>query len=215
MKLSSYRSASLVLLAVLTIGAGCSNDNIALVGRNTLSDRASQPLQDEIEATVTRVDAGSREITLRKSDGGTRVVGYSTEARVMYGGREYPVSELEVGDVVVMQFKQDSRGAAYSDLIRVQRSTIRDRDSNRGSAARSEAGMRTLDGRVERVDLKHNSFEIREQAKDLVTVSVPGDARRTDIERFRALRSGDYVKVEGWSLDRGRFELNGFLRDNY
>jgi hypothetical protein len=41
---------------------------------------------------------------------------------VMYRGREYPVSQLEAGDVVVIQLRQDSRGNSYTDLIRVQES---------------------------------------------------------------------------------------------
>jgi len=71
---------------------------------------------------VERVDTGFREINLRPNDGRTRVVGYSTDARVMYRGREYPVSQLQSGDVVVMQLRQDSRGNSYTDLIRVQES---------------------------------------------------------------------------------------------
>ena len=49
----------------------------------------------------------------------------------MYRGREYPLTQLEAGDVVVMQLRQDPRGNSYTDLIRVQES-IRDRDQSRG-----------------------------------------------------------------------------------
>lgn len=206
-------AAGLTLALTLTISAGCSDNNFALVGRNTLPDRASQPLENEIEATVTRLDTGTREISLRRQGGGTQVVGYSTDAHAMYRGREYPASQLEVGDVVVVQLRQDSRGNSYTDLIRVQQS-IRDRDQNRGDASRPVAGIQTVDGRVEQVDLQRNSFEIREPSKERLLVSLPNDARRSDVDRFRALRSGDYVRVEGRFLDRDRFELEGFLRDN-
>jgi hypothetical protein len=206
-------AAGLALGLALTISAGCSDNNFALVGRNTLPDRASQPLENEIEATVTRLDTGTREISLRRNGGGTQVVGYSTDAQAMYRGREYPASQLEVGDVVVVQLRQDSRGNSYTDLIRVQQS-IRDRDQNRGDASRPVAGIQTVDGRVEQVDLQRNFFEIREPSKERLFVSLPNDARRSDVDRFRALRSGDYVRVEGRFLDRDRFELDGFLRDN-
>jgi len=36
----------------------------------------------------------------------------------------------------------------------------------------------------------------------------------TGVDRFWALRDGDYVRVEGRFLDRQRFELATFLRDN-
>ena len=213
MNLINRGASSLVLLVALTISAGCSDNNFALVGRATLPDRTSQPLQDEIMATVERLDTGSREISLRPNNGRTRVVGYSTDTRVMYRGREYPVSQLEVGDVVVMQLRQDSRGNSYTDLIRIQES-IRDREQSRGDTSRPGTGIQTVDGRVERVDLQLSSFEIRDQSKERVIVSLPDNARRSDVDRFRALRSGDYVRIEGRFLDRERFELDSFLRDD-
>ena len=213
MNLINRGASSIVLLVALTISAGCGDSNFALVGRKTLPDRESQPLQDEIVATVERVDTGSREINLRPNDGRTRVVGYSTDARVMYRGREYPVTQLEAGDVVVMQLRQDSRGNSYTDLIRIQES-IRDRDQSRGDTSRRGTGIQTVDGRVERVDFQRSSFEIRDQSREIVLVSLPDNARRSDVDRFRALRSGDYVRVEGRFLDRERFELENFLQEN-
>jgi hypothetical protein len=85
-----------------------------------------------------------------------------------------------------------------------------------GDGATSQSGTRiqTVDGRVERVDLQRSSFEIRDQSRETVLVSLPYNARRSDVDHFRALRVGDYVKVEGRFLDRERFELENFLRDN-
>jgi len=197
----------LTLAVALTAIAGCS-DNIALVGRPTL-----ELGQDEFVAEVDRLDTSSREIHLRPNNSRTRVVGYSTDARVLYRGREYPVSQLEAGDIVAMQLKQDSRGNSYTDLIRVQES-IRDRDQSRGGLIRPGTGSRTVDGRVEQLDFQRSSFEIRDQSRERVLVSLPYNARRSDVDHFRALRVGDYVKVEGRFLDRERFELENFLRDN-
>jgi len=213
MNLINRAVSGLTLALALTVSAGCSDNNFALVGRDTLPDRASQAVQDEIVATVERINTGSREISLRPNDGRTRVVGYSTDARVMYRGREYPVTQLEAGDVVVMQLRQDSRGNSYTDLIRVQES-IRDRDQSRGDTSRPAAGIQTVDGRVERVDFQRNFFEMRDQSRERVLVSLPDNARRSDVDRFRGLRSGDYVRVEGRFLDRERFELDGFLRND-
>jgi hypothetical protein len=197
----------LTLAVALTAIAGCS-DNIALVGRPTL-----ELGPDEFVAEVDRLDTSSREIHLRPNNSRTRVVGYSTDARVLYRGREYPVSQLEAGDIVAMQLKQDSRGNSYTDLIRVQES-IRDRDQSRGGLIRPGTGSRTVDGRVEQLDFQRSSFEIRDQSRERVLVSLPYNARRSDVDHFRALRVGDYVKVEGRFLDRERFELENFLRDN-
>jgi hypothetical protein len=208
------RAASgLTLALALTVSAGCSDNNFALVGRDTLPASATQTVPDEFVATVERVNTRSREINLRPNDGRTRVVGYSTDTRVMYRGREYPVSQLEAGDIVAMQLRQDSRGNSYTDLIRVQES-IRDRDQSRGGIIRPGTGIQTVDGRVEQVDFQRSSFEIRDQSRERVIVSLPYNARRSDVDRFRALQEGDYVRVEGRFLDRERFELENFLRDN-
>lgn len=84
-----------------------------------------------------------------------------------------------------------------------------------GDGATSLWGTRlqTVDGSVERVHLQRYSFEMRDQSKERVIVSVPFTARRSDVDRFRALREGDFVRVEGRFLDRERFELDSFLRD--
>jgi hypothetical protein len=203
-----HRAASgLTLALALTVSAGCS-DNIALVGRPGL-----ELGPDEFVAEVERLDTSSREIHLRPNDSRTRVVGYSAAARAVYRGREYPVTQLETGDIVAMQLKQDSRGNPYTDLIRVQES-VRDRNQSRGETARPGTGVQTVDGRVEQVDLQRSSFEMRGQSRERVFVSLPSNARRSDVDRFRTLRSGDYVRVEGRFLDRERFELETFLRDS-
>ena len=199
------RAASFFVMALaLTASAGC--ESIALVGRPTL-----ELGQDEFVAEVERLDTSSREIHLRPNNSRTRVVGYSADARVVFRGREYPVARLEGGDIVVMQLRQDSRGNSYTDLIRVQESS---RDWDRGGITRSGTGLQTVDGRVEQVDLQRSSFEIRDQSRERVFVSLPYNAQRSDVDRFRALRVGDYVRVEGRFLDRDRFELENFLRDN-
>jgi hypothetical protein len=207
MKPIIHAASGLVLAVALTAGVGCS-DNIALIGRPTL-----QLDQEEIFAEIDRVDTAARTLHLRPEDSRSRVVGYSADARVLYRGREYSISQLESGDKVSMQLQQDSRGNSYTTLIRVQES-IQDRDQSRGGDARSGSKVQTLDGRVERLDVQRRSFEIRDRSRDPVIVSLPSDAQRSDVDRFRALRDGDYVRVEGRFLDRQRFEMATFLRDD-
>ena len=196
-------ASSFGLALALMASAGC--EGIALVGRPTL-----ELGQDEFVAEVERLDTSSREVHLRPNNSRTRVVGYSTDARVIYRGREYPVTELEAGDIVAMQLKQDSRGNPYTDLIRVQES-FRDRNQGRAGTGRPGTGIQTVNGRVEQVDVRRNSFEVRGQSGERVFVSLPNNARRSDVDRFRTLRAGDYVRIEGRFLDRERFELENFI----
>lgn len=199
--------ASLTLAMALTLTSGCM-ENIALIGRPTL-----QLDQEEIFAEIARVDTRSRQLHLRPEDSRDRMVGYSADARVLYRGREYSIAQLASGDKVSMQLTQDSRGNSYTDLIRVQE-TVQDRNQSRRDDDGPGARIQTLDGRVEQLDFQRRSFEIRDQSRERVIVSLPSNAERLDVDRFRELRDGDYVRVEGRFLDRQRFELATFLRDN-
>jgi hypothetical protein len=67
---------------------------------------------------------------------------------------------------------------------------------------------------VEYVNFQQSSFELSDQSRQSFFVSLPNNARRSDVDRFRALRAGDYVRVEGRFTSRDRFELESFLRDN-
>ena len=207
MNLVNRAAAGLTLALALTLGTGCM-ENIALVGRPTLEEG-----REDIVGEVARLDTSARQIHLRATDSRTRVVGYSANAQVVYRGRDYAVTQLEAGDLVAMQVNQDSRGNYYTDLIRVQES-IQDRNQRRRGDASLGSSIQTLDGRVEQLDFQRRSFEIRDQSRERVIVSIPSNAERSDVDRFRALRDGDYVRVEGRFLDRQRFELATFLRDN-
>jgi hypothetical protein len=197
----------LTLAMTLTAVAGCS-DNIALVGRPAL-----QLDQDEVFAQIERLDTSSREIHLRPNDSRKRVIGYSAAARVLHSGREYPVAQLESGDQVSMQLRQDSRGNFYTDLIRVHE-RMRDQNLDRGSAGQLATAVQTVDGRVEHVDFQHSSFLLSDRSRHSVLVSLPSNARRADLDRFRALQTGDYVRVEGRFTSKDGFELESFFRDN-
>ena len=122
MNLFNHAASGLALAVALTALAGCSG-NTALVGRENLPGRASQPVRSEIVRTVERVDTGSNEIHLRPSPGHPGMVTYSAETRVMYLGRAYPVSQLRFGDIVAMQMEKDSRGNPHTHMIRLQESS--------------------------------------------------------------------------------------------
>jgi hypothetical protein len=122
MNLINYAASGLALAVALTVLAGCSG-NTALVGRESLPGRTSQPVQSETVRTVERVDTGSNEIHLRPSAGHPGMVTYSAETRVMYLGRVYPVSQLQLGDIVAMQMGKDSRGNPHTHMIRLQKSS--------------------------------------------------------------------------------------------
>jgi hypothetical protein len=123
MKKSNRAVMVFALGLAMVASVGCSDHNVSLVGRDTLPARASKPVRNEMVASVARVDVASNEIHLRASPGHPGMVTYSTETRVMYLGRVYPVSQLRLGDVVAMQLDQDARGNPHTHAIRLEKGT--------------------------------------------------------------------------------------------
>jgi hypothetical protein len=194
------RAASLVALVMLLIGvAGCM-ENIALIGRPTIEEG-----QDDVVGEVERLDVSARRIYLRPNKSDRRVVAFSTDAQVLYRGREYPVARLKPGDVVAMQVKRNSRGDSYVDLIRIQENS---------TVPSSASRIETLTGRVESVNRRDNSFELDDQSGPPISVLLSEYVRDSDRDRFRTLRAGAHVRIEGKFTARDRFEMLSFLNDD-
>jgi hypothetical protein len=198
----------LALPLVLIASSGC--ENIALLGRPPLEP-------DELVGEVERIDTSTMKIHVRSDGARTKLVGYNANTRVLYRGQEYPVSHLEPGDLVMIALKEDSRGDSYTELIHV-RENVRDRAGrDRPSVDKStpsggiQTGIQTLDGTVEYIDRERGLFEIRPSSGEPVIVSLPYNARQSEIDRLERLRAGDRVRVEGRYITRDRFELETFL----
>jgi len=69
--------------------------------------------------------------------------------------------------------------------------------------------VRSLDGRVGRVDRSGRRFELRSD-RGTVWVSLPYNADRNVRDRFQRLRSGDRVHVSGRYSGNGRFQMDRF-----
>ena len=70
--------------------------------------------------------------------------------------------------------------------------------------------LERLDARVEYVNTPRGTFEVRDRGRT-ITVSMPFNPGRFDQDRFRRLRPGDQVRIEGYFEGRDRFELETFL----
>jgi hypothetical protein len=183
-------------------------ENIALFPRPPLPEG-----QPDVVGSVERVDVGARRLYLRPNGGERRVVVYSRDAQVFYRGRVYAVTRLAPGDVVAMQMKQDTRGEPYVDLIRIQEESVSDR-VERGDFTAAPRIQR-LAGTVESINRRDDSFELNDRPGKIVSVALSENVRDSDRERFRTLRSGDHVRIEGKYASHDRFEMLSFLNDEY
>jgi hypothetical protein len=191
---------------MLWIGVPGCMENIALIGRPTIEEGRA-----DVVGEVERVDLSARRLYLRPNKGDRRVVAFSADAQVLDRGREYPVAQLNPGDVVAMQVKRDSRGESYADLIRIQENPT---SQSRGDVPSSASRIQTLAGRVESVNRRDNSFELDDQSGPPVSVRLSDYVRDSDRDRFRTLRAGAHVRIEGKFTARDRFEMLSFLNDD-
>jgi Domain of unknown function (DUF5666) len=166
----------------------------------------------EVVGEVRGVDTRARQIDLSTDNGRRFFVRYDNNTRVSYRQRDYAVADLEPGDYVAVRAQQDRDGRYFTDLITVKES-MQERGGYSGSSSGSGnvGRLERLEGRVEYVDSRRGTFEIRDRSNRLVVISMPYEAPRATSDRFKRLREGDYVRVEGRFLNRERFELANFV----
>jgi len=192
------RLFGILSVAVLAL-AGC--DELARVG--DLGNYGS--LGSDLVGEVENVDTRAREIQIRTDSGRTSVVRYDDRTQVIYQQRNYSVANLEPGDYVAARVQQDRNGQNYTDTITV-REGVQDRGNKRGSGR-----LDRIEGRIEYVDERRGTFELRDSRNRLIVVAVPFNAPGSVMDRFNRLRTGDYVRIEGRAVDADHFDLESFL----
>ena len=191
------------LFGILSVAAlaltGC--DELARVGG--LGNYGS--LGSDLVGEVENVDTRAREIQIRTDSGRTSVVRYDDRTQVIYQQRNYSVANLEPGDYVAARVQQDRNGQNYTDTITV-REGVQDRGKKRGSAR-----LDRIEGRIDYVDERRGTFELRDSRNRLIVVAVPFNAPGSVMDRFNRLRTGDFVRIEGRAAGSDRFDLENFL----
>jgi hypothetical protein len=170
----------------------------------------------EIRAEVTEVDPVHREIRVIWMDGGRRdIIPYDLNyTRVRYHGYDYPVDALQPGDLVA--FVPAPRATPYIDTLRVQvpvQARVPGSPYARATVPGTTVRGRMLEGTVDRIDYDRGVFDVRPRdGSRVVTIALPYNARRDDVDNFRRLRNGDYVRVEGEFVNADNVQLMAFVR---
>ena len=160
---------------------------------------------NEIVGEVMDVDSRSRQIEIRADSGRTSTVRYDNNTQVLYRQRTYPVANLERGDYVAARVQQDRDGRYTTNTI-----TVRESVQDRGGTVGADR-LDRIEGRVEYVDSRRGTFELRDSRNRLIVVAVAFNAPKTITDRFNRLRNGDQVRIEGRSVNADRFDLENFL----
>jgi hypothetical protein len=165
----------------------------------------------QVVGEVLAVDTRQQVIQLRTQNGQTGNVFFDQNTRVVYQQREYNVTALERGDVIAIQVQQDQRGNAYTNYILVQQS-VQDRGgtSQGGTYNGGATGVQRFSGTVGNIDTQRGTFELRTQS-GAALVALPYGVSAQDSQRFRSLRSGQNVALDGRFIAQGRIEFQRFV----
>ena len=164
----------------------------------------------EIEAEVVEIDRANREIHVVSERGRNRTLPIDLDRTlVTYHGFDYAVSSLEAGDLIAYQSVPRDRG--YLESIRIVEPVQARTGSGFMRPAPGIPRTDVVEGRVQRIEPDLGVFDLQPRVGDSVTVSIPYNARTADIESFRRLRRGDYVRVEGRFVSPDSLQLLSFL----
>lgn len=204
------RCAAAVTAVALGTGACSQLGNLGTIG-DILGQvgGAGQSGASEVYGQVQYVDT-QRQILQVSTQQGTGNVYFDNRTRVVYQDREYPVTALERGDEIGLRVQQDQRGNAYTDYIVVTRSVRDNGSSGTYPGGTTQGAYRTLEGRVNYIDYNRGQFEVQTQYSR-VMVYLPYNPGAAAADRFRRLRQGDYVRIEGRLVSQDRFEVERFL----
>jgi hypothetical protein len=207
MDMNSFRRLAAGAMLMLS-ASGCSTlGNLDTLGQ-VLGGVIGGPgaaQQGTVSAEVQQVEANRQLIHVRSQEGQTAAVRYNQSTVVVYQQQQYPVTALERGDRVTMQVQQDAQGNYYTPRIDVVQS-VRERGHTPGAG-----GVHQLAGRVGQIDHNRGVFELHTQHAGTVLVSLPYNPGAATTDRFRRLRSGDSVGIEGEVVGSNRITLIRFL----
>lgn len=156
----------------------------------------------QVSGYVQSVDTRSQQVYLQQSNGQTLALAYDNNTQVMYQNQRYNVTNLERGDQITARVQSTNNGGYYTDYVQV--------DQSSSASTGNSQSLQTLQGTVRQVDVNNGWFTLDPQNGGRITVVLPSQVSRSDFDRFRNLRPGDYARFTGIYLGNGRAELRQF-----
>lgn len=204
--MTSLQRAARGAAAILTIGAtsllgACAGSTLGNVLGGVLGGSGQN---GQVSGVVRGVDTGAQQIVLQTSDGQTVGLQYDNQTQVIYQNQQYAVTNLERGDQVTARVQSTNNGGYYTDLVQVDQSV-----SGTSTGGTSSGTVQALQGNVRQVNTANGWFTM-DVGNATLTVTLPYNPRRADVDRFNNLRPGDYVRLYGVFVNNSRVELRQF-----
>lgn len=189
---------------ILFTSAACSGmGNVGDILGSVLGGGAGQ----QVAGTVQSVDTRNQQLSLRQSNGQNVALAFDNQTAVIYQNRAYSVTSLESGDQVQAKVQQLQNGGYYTDSVWVTQPV-------QGSGGTTTTGgsqnVQSLSGSVRSIDRSGGTFTLDVGNNTVLTVSMPYNASSTDVNKFNAMRTGDYVRFYGVYLNATRVELRQY-----
>ena len=199
---SSARVATAALL-LLSAGACSSAGGLGSVLGSVLGGVGGNQSSNQVSGYIQGVDTRNRQIGIQMSNGQTVAVAYDNQTQVLYQNQNYPVTSLENGDQVTARLQQLQNGGYYTDVVQVDRSVS-------GPSTIQSGNVQLLQGTVRQIDQQNGLFLLEGSNGARVTVQLPSQLNRADLDRFRNLRAGDWTRFYGVYVNNTRVELRQF-----
>lgn len=185
-------------LMVMTAGA-CAGNQLGNILGGVLGGGAQA---SQLSGTIRGVDTRAQQIAIQQSNGETVPVNYDSQTQVVYQNQNYSPTALENGDRVTARI-QANGSQYYTDYVQVDQSV-------NTSVGSSNANVQLLQGTVRQVDLRNGIFTVDVNNNTTLTVTMPYNPSSSDVNRFNALRNGDFVRFYGTYLSSSQVQLRQF-----
>ena len=187
---------------IVAFASACAGNSLGNILGSVLGGGSQGSQSGQLSGTIRGVDSRSQQIAIQQSNGQTIPVYYDNQTQVVYQNQNYSPTALENGDRVTARIQANGNNY-YTDYVQVDQSV------NGTSAGTS--GLQMIQGTVRQVDLRNGWFTIADaNSYNTLTVTVPNNLNSNDINRFRSLRNGDFVRFYGQYLNNSQIQLRQF-----
>jgi hypothetical protein len=160
-----------------------------------------------VSGAIRSIDTRARQISVQQSNGQSVALAYDDQTKVVYQNRLYSVTSLESGDQINARVQQLQSGDYYVDSVAVTQPAS---GSSTTSGTTASGNVQSLQGTVRQIDRTNGLFTVDAGNGVTLTVTLPYNSSTTDVNKFNALRSGDYVRFYGVYVTTTRVELRQF-----
>jgi outer membrane lipoprotein SlyB len=189
--------------AIVAFAGACAGNSLGNVLGSVLGGGSQNAQSGQLSGTIRSVDTRSQQIAIQQSNGQTVPVYYDNQTQVVFQNQNYPPTSLENGDRVTARIQANGNNY-YTDYVQVDQSVS-------GSGTGSSSNVQLLQGRVRQVDTRNGWFTVDlDNYNNTLTVTVPYNLNSNDINRFRSLRNGDFVRFYGQYTSNSQVQLRQF-----